>query len=161
VQHIIRNNLISTCTDCVFFFSGGGSSATSYNNIYDPSSYVLRYCTGLDQYGQCISFGTSYTSSNLASSFGQNHKSVSTSFSNVSGSIPTWNLHLLSTDTVNKDAGITTSLPPTPINDIDLQSRTGGNDLGADEISGGSSVTPTPTPTATAMPTLAPTSMPT
>jgi hypothetical protein len=77
--------------------------------------------------------GTNYNCSQVAA-YQSGNKCGTTTFVRVSGAVNLWDLHLLPTDTANKDAGTTGA-----VDDIDKTTRTAPIDIGADEI--GSSLT--------------------
>jgi hypothetical protein len=71
---------------------------------------------------------TNYNCSQMAG-YQSGNKCAATQFVRTTGAVNLWDLHLLPTDTVNKDAGI-----PGPSDDIDKEPRTGIVDIGADEL---------------------------
>jgi hypothetical protein len=72
--------------------------------------------------------GTNYNCSQVAA-YQSGNKCGATTFVRVTGEVKNWDLHLVPTDTANKDAGTTGAA-----DDIDKTSRTGPIDIGADEI---------------------------
>lgn len=128
VEHVIRNNLISKCAgECIAVFPRGNGNGIAYNNLHNSSGVVLGFCTSTD----CSSYTSSYTMATLASGFGRNNRSLPPGLMNTSGAVGTWDLHLSSLDTANKNTG--TSGPAV---DIDREARVAPVDIGADEYQG-------------------------
>ena len=132
-NHVVRNNLVvgsvkrsdtSDLPELVLMSNATGS--TVQNNNFSPGSgsgTVARIC---DTAGMC---STSYTCAQIAGGLGTGNKCAATTFTKVSGTRDTWNLHLVSNDTANLNGGI-----PGATNDIDRQARSGPPDIGADEL---------------------------
>ena len=83
-----------------------------------------------------MTIGTTNYNCSQVSGYQSGNKCGATTFVRVTGAVKDWDLHLVATDTVNKDAGTTGAA-----DDIDKTTRTPPIDIGADEI--GSSVTAT------------------
>jgi len=132
VNHIVRNNLLIETLGSegvVMRLTGAVAGSTiRNNNILDstPAKVVARY----DCYHGCASVESWSCAALNGGALGTNNKCTSTTFTSVSGPVPEWNLHLIGSDSVNKDAGT-----PGPIDDIDLQKRWAPVDIGADEQS--------------------------
>jgi hypothetical protein len=132
-SHVVRNNLVvqsirrannTDLPELMLMTSATGS--TIQNNNLNPGSGtgpVIQVC---DATGLCT---TTYSCSQVAAALGSGNKCAATTFTNVSGSRNTWDLHLVATDTVNLNGGVAGVT-----DDIDHQARTGAPDIGADEL---------------------------
>jgi hypothetical protein len=133
VAYTIRNNLLVRAnkngSNRVELWIGpnAANSSITYNNL-DPDGQGDPVMTIA---------GTNYNCNQIAS-FQTGNKCGSASFVKTSGAVNTWDLHLASTDTSNRDVWTVG-----PTDDIDKGARNLPSDIGADEYGSVASSAPT------------------
>jgi hypothetical protein len=124
ISYTIRNNLLIRANQ------NGKNTVEMWIGPNASGSVLRNNNLNSDGMGDPVmTIGTTNYNCSQVAAYQSGNKCATTTFVRVSGEVRNWDLHLVPTDAVNRDAGTTGAA-----DDIDKQPRTGIVDIGADEL---------------------------